>query len=480
MEQSYDVVVIGAGSGGISAAHLARGFGKQVALVEKSKIGGDCTWYGCVPSKALIRAGEIAYAIKHHGDFELRLKGSWKLDARDALSFVRKIREQVYSGETPDVFREKGIDVLLGAAKFLDPQRLLIGDQVVAARKFIIATGSHPLVPSIDGLNTVPFYTNETIFDLDRLPASLIVLGGGPIGVELAAAFNRLGVKVTIIEMLDRILIREEPELVAILTQQLQEEGVCISTSTKAVRIRSQSGLIGLEAQVDGDQKVVFEAEVLLVAVGRQPNVQGLDLEKAGVDYTPNGISINSYMQTTMPHIFACGDVASPFLFSHVAEYQATIAVRNAVLPRFLWKKGNYSNVPWCTFTDPELARWGFTEEEARDRFGSRIRVFRFPLSGVDRAKTDGATRGMSKLITDKKGKLLGIHVLAPHAGEVLHEALVAKQQGVPLQKLAEMIHIYPTYNDLIKRPAAQCFVEVLQDRWFIRWLQQIRKMIRN
>ena len=479
MQQEYDVVVIGAGSGGISAANLVKGLGKRVALVEKRKIGGDCTWYGCVPSKALIRAGEVAHLLKHHRDFGLRLETDGAVLAKGALHYVQRIRQHVYEGETPEVFRSNGIDVHIGAARFVDAHRLQVGDRVVKAKKFIIATGSSPAIPPIKGLDTVPYLTNESIFELETLPESLLILGGGPIGIELAAALNRLGVQVTVVEMLERILIREEPELVEMLHRHLEAEGVRLLTATKAHEAFQESGTVGLRVEKAQGNQEKLKADALLIAVGRKPNVHGLELEKADVAYSPQGIQVNERLQTTAAHIFACGDVASPFQFSHMAEYQATIAARNAVLPRPLHKKVHYENVPWCTFTDPELARCGLTESEAREKYGDRIRVFRYSLSHIDRAKTDGTAFGMSKFITDRKGKLLGIHILAPHAGDLIHEALLAKTLGIPFQKIADMIHIYPTYGDLTKRPAIQCYLAILQDKPIVRFFQWLRKFFK-
>jgi len=468
----FDVIVLGAGSGGISAANLASGMGKKVALVEKRKIGGDCTWFGCVPSKALIKSSQIAHHLKHLRNYGLQLITGDDLNTDLVMAHVRPVREGVYQGERPEVFEEKGIRVFIGEPKFLNNNQIRVSDKVISSKKFVIATGSSPLVPSVEGLQSVPHLTNETLFDLDALPKSMMVLGGGPIGIEMASALNRLGVEITVFQRRDRILPREDPELVDILTGRLEEEGIRILTRTQVGKVAREGDRIVVTVGGDDKRSRQFQAESLLVAVGRTPNVAGLDLERAGVAYSPKGIVVNDRLRTTAKNIYAIGDVLGGYKFSHVAEYHASIAVLNAVLPLPIKRKVDYSNVVWATFTDPELARGGFTEMEAREKYGQGILVYRYPFEKVDRARTDLATLGMAKFILNKKGKLLGIHILGERAAELLHEAQLAKFLGASFHKMATMMHVYPTYGDVIKRPAGQYLGDRFKKNFFIKILQ--------
>ncbi len=472
----FDLTVIGAGSGGISSAILGMNLGKRVALVEKKRIGGECTWSGCIPSKALIKSAEIVHGIKHVGEYGLKFNGSSKLHTKDVMSHVRWVREHVYEGETPEIFEKMGIKVFLGDTQFIDAHHVKVGEKILSSKSFIISTGSSPFMPPIEGLDSVPFLTNENLFDLEELPDSMIILGGGPIGSEMACALNRLGVKVTVVEKSKHVLSREDDELAMILTNRLEEEGVTILCESKAVKVSSIKNRVKMVIESEKHHNPEIEADSLLVAVGRRPNVDGLNLEKAGVHYTGRGIQTDLTMRTSAKNIYAIGDVVGPYLFSHMAEYWATIAVPNAVLPIPIKKKANYDNVPWSTFTDPELARSGLTEKEALDKYGNKIRVYRFPYNDVDRAKTDRTELGLSKFICSRNGKLLGIHILGVHAADLLHEALLMKVMGLRFSKIQKMIHVYPTYGDVVKRPAGRLYADLLRDNFFIKLLQKLRK----
>jgi pyruvate/2-oxoglutarate dehydrogenase complex dihydrolipoamide dehydrogenase (E3) component len=331
----YDVVVIGAGSGGLVACKVANGMGKRTALVEKRKLGGDCTWFGCVPSKTLIKSANIAHETK--------------------------------------TLEAEGTNVLFGAGRFMDAHNLMVGERKISANKFIICTGSHPFIPPIPGLEDIPYLTNERIFDLEILPKSMIVLGGGPIGIELSAALNRLGVKVTIIERSPKVLQRDDPELVGRLLKTLRAEGLEILTETTATGFTRQGDSVVAEVE-DKEGRRQIEAESVLVSVGRRPNLEGLDLERAGVQVHAAGVKVDKHLRTTAKNIFACGDVVPPYLFTHIAEYEAIIAATNACLPLPI-RKTNYDNVLWATYTDPELAHAGLTEEQARQLYGDAIRI---------------------------------------------------------------------------------------------------------
>jgi len=468
----YDLVVIGGGPAGIVAAKTAQGMGKRVAMVEKRKIGGDCTWYGCVPSKTLIRAGYVAHLVRNLKDCGLGLGGDCKLNTEKVMEHVRSVIQNVYQSERPEVFEELGINVLLGAAEFIDNHQISVGGEKVSARNFIIATGSSPFIPPIEGLDKTPYLTNETIFELERLPGSIIILGGGPIGIELSQALNRLGVETTVVEMLERILFREDRELAEILAEHLKKEGLKILTNTKAVKFAKKDGKVAVTVQDATGAPREIEAGSVLVAVGRKASVDGLKLEKAGVKYTPKGINTDERLKTTASNIYACGDVVGPYQFSHMAEYQALTATLNALLP--IKRKINYRNVIWCTFTDPELAHAGLTEEKARELYGDTIKIYRYDYSHVDRAQADVSTIGRSKFICNKKGRLIGAHILGHFAGETMHEVQLLKSLNKPFAKIGPVIHAYPTYSDVVKRPAGQAYVEKLQANFFVKLLKKI------
>jgi pyruvate/2-oxoglutarate dehydrogenase complex dihydrolipoamide dehydrogenase (E3) component len=470
----YDLVVIGVGSGGISAANLALRLGKKVAVVEKARIGGDCTWYGCVPSKALIRSAAVAHQIQRMEDYGLRTEGPTSLDTDQVMKHVRSVRHGIYQGETPEVFEEMGIKVYLGAPEFRDNHSIRIGDQTVSSKSFVISTGSSPFIPPVKGLDEVPYLTNETLFEIEALPRSMIVLGGGPIGTEMASALSRLGVKITVVEKGERILVRDDEELVKILMESLVREGVELLTGNEAVECAGDAGGVSLTVRDEGGRSSVRKVDRLLVSVGRRPNVEGLALENAGVEYSSKGIRASSSLQTTAPNIYACGDVLGSYQFSHIAEYHAGIAVPNAVLPLPIKRKVDYENIVWCTFTEPELAHAGLNEAEAREKYGDSIRIYRYSYDEIDRARTDLADVGLSKFICDKKGKLVGIHILGERAAELLHQAQLAKTLGVPFRKIQSMIHIYPTYGDLVKRPATAAFADRLQNNFFVKQLRRL------
>lgn len=471
---NYDMTIIGAGSGGISAATLARNLGKRVALIEKRTIGGDCTWYGCIPSKALIQAANAARGIQRLADYGLRSSCPDALSTGKVMEFVRSVRHEIYQGHKPEVFQKKGVTVYFGAPHFTDQHTIRLNGEAFTSQSFIISTGSRPSIPPLEGLSEVPYLTNETLFELDALPGSMIVLGGGPIGSEMASAMNYLGVHVTIVEMGDRILPHDDQELVQILMEMLRDRGIRLLTGTKALRCDRIGNEIAVSVQNRSGEEETLKAEALLVAVGRTLNVDGLGLEHAGVRYSSQGISTDKTLQTTAKSIYACGDVVGPYRFSHVAEYQAEIAVPNALIPLPFKRNIDYTNIVWSTFTDPELAHGGLTEEEARRRLGDRINIYRSYYRNTDRARTDRADIGVAKFICDQSDALLGIHILGTRASELLHEAQLVKTLGVPFYRIKNMIHIYPSYGDLVKRPATAAYVNRLQKSFALGLLKKI------
>ncbi len=481
MKFDYDIIVIGGGGGGLTAAKTARGFGRRVALVEnKNRLGGECTWTGCVPSKALIKTAQAAFFVHKFHDFGLQFSSPVSVDTTNVMDHVRAVIRNVYSTHTPDLIEQQGIDVIFGEPKFVDKHHILINSSMhnnptarkmngeISAKKYIIATGSSPSIPPIDGIDTVDYLTNETLFDLKTLPKSMIILGAGPIGAEMASALNRLGVSITMIEMQKRILPHEDEELVTMLTETLTNEGVTILTSLRATQVAKDGAHVVVTGEDAEGAVQKVRAETLLVAVGRRPNSAGLGLESAGVQTNRRGIIVDNTMRTTAKNIYACGDVVGPYLFSHMAWHQAVVATRNAIIPLFK-KRMDYAHVIWVTFTAPELATCGLTEVAARERYGDTIKVYRRSYADIDRGRTDLATNGMLKVITDKKGKILGAHILGEHAGDIIHELQLAKIRGIRLGDLQSMIHAYPTYAELNWHAAKSAYLDQLERNMLIR-----------
>ncbi len=468
----YDIIVIGGGAAGFVSSKLASGLGKKVAMIEKDKLGGECTLNGCVPSKALINTSRIARKLIDARRYGLRINSHIQINTDHVMEHVRSVVQRVYDGHRPEVFQKLGIDVLFGAPAFIDNHQIQLNGKRISAKKMIISTGSSPLIPSIEGIDTVPVYTNQNIFNMERLPSSMIILGGGPIGSELGSAFNLLGVDVSVVHKYERILNKEDVELVDVLTSQMKEEGLKLITGYKPLKVAMEDDKITMSIQDSNNLVQKISAESLLVSVGRKANVEGLHLEHAGVEYTIKGIKTSNSQQTTASNIYACGDVAGPYRFSHMAEYQAKIATMNAILP--VKKQVDYKNAAWTTFTNPEIAHAGLTEEEARNHYGDRIRVYRQEYRNTDRGKTDVSEVGLGKFICDPGGRLIGAHILGERAGELIHEAQIAKSLGIPFHKLYSVIHIYPTFTDVVKHAAKLCYIERLQNNTFLKFMRKI------
>lgn len=462
MRYDYDVIVVGGGAAGLVAATGTAGFGVKTALIEKNRLGGDCTWYGCIPSKALLKSAQVFFLLKRIKTFGI--SGEVRCSPDEVMAHVRDVVRQVSLHHPPEVFEKRGIKVLFGNTKFIDNHTIEFNGRQISSKRFVVSTGSQPLVPPISGLKDVNYLTNENIFDLQVLPKSIAVLGGGPIGVEISQAFSRLGVEVSIIEIMDRILFREDKEISAVLTDTLVKEGIKVYAGKKATKFSKEGNLITITVEDKEKKQSIIKAENVLVAVGRAPNTAGLDLEKAGVKYSSKGIEADNTLRTTVKNIYACGDVVGPYQFSHMAEYQAVITVGNALFP--FKQKVNYDAVPWCTFTEPELAHLGLTEEEARAKY-KEIKIYKSAYGGNDRAVTDLEETGLAKVICDKKGRILGAHIVGANAGELIHEYVLAKSAGLKIGKLSSAIHVYPTLSQVVKRSADQYYMNILSSRWF-------------
>ncbi|PIQ88799.1 MAG: hypothetical protein COV72_05840 [Candidatus Omnitrophica bacterium CG11_big_fil_rev_8_21_14_0_20_42_13] len=472
--ENFDIIVIGGGAGGLFAVSVASALGAKACLIEKTRLGGDCTWFGCVPSKALLKSAHVANLINRFELFGLNLSKGIKLDTAGVMPHVRDIVHEVSTHHPNELFEKRGIKVVIGPVKFINQNTVEVNNQKFSAKKFIICTGSHPAIPPIEGLDKAGYLTNENIFDLDVLPKSLIVLGGGPIGIELSQALNRLGVKVHVVEMLERILFREDKEIASVLENSLKQEGVEILAGKKAVKVYKKDNLVTVIIESGDGRREEISAENILVAVGRAPNLEGLSLDKANVKHDKKGLIVNKYLQTTNKNIFACGDIAGPYQFSHVAAYQAGICVRNALFRRIAWQRVSYDNIVWATFTDPEVAHLGLIQEEAQKKYRG-IKIYKSEYGVSDRAVTDSEKNGLIKIITDKKGYILGAHITGSSASEIMQGLLIAKSFNIKLSKIAEVLFIYPTLSEIVKKTAAKPLI-AMADNPLIKFVLNIIK----
>ncbi len=454
MAESYDLVIVGAGSAGLTAAGFAVQLGARVAVVEKHRIGGDCTWTGCVPSKTLLKIAKVTHEMRTADRYGLT-PADPVVDLKSVMSVVHRVINQVYQHESPEALRANGIDVILGDVRFLDPHTLSVNEDIFTARYVLLSTGAHPFIPPINGLDTVNYLTYENIWDLETLPEHLLVIGAGPIGCEMAQAFRRLGSQVTLIEGEERMLLRDEPDASKVMTAVFKAEGINMHFAVTVDRVWQKGKTIHVAAGVKE-----LAGDCLLVAVGRRPNVDGLALEKAGVAYSPRGIDVDEHLRTSQRHIYAAGDCIGSYQFTHYAGWQAAMAVRNALLPGAT--KGIRDMVPWTTFTDPEVAHVGLTEQQAREQLGDAVMTCEWPMERVDRARTEGHTQGFLKLVHKKDGTLLGATIVCQRAGEMIHEWIVALEHSLKVGDLAQTIHVYPTYSTASMQAAAEIRVAQL------------------
>jgi pyruvate/2-oxoglutarate dehydrogenase complex dihydrolipoamide dehydrogenase (E3) component len=458
----YDLGIIGGGAAGLTAAAGAAQFGAKAILIEKStKLGGDCLHFGCVPSKTFIRTASVWALAKKSKEFGLPDIALPPVNLGSVMDRVQSVIDRIQHHDSPESFCGLGAEVRFGKPVFTDDHAVELEGKRISAKNWIIATGSSPVIPPIEGLAGLPFWTNETLFSQRVLPSRLIVLGGGPIGLEIAQAFGRLGSKVIIVEFMDQILGPEDADLAEILKTCLDAEGIEIHTGTKAIKAETRGSTIRITvapAHSEG-QPLVIEGDAIFVSTGRKPNIGDLGLEATGVEFTPRGIPTDHRLRTNIPHIYACGDVNGQFPFTHVAGHEAGIALTNAIL--HLPRKVNYSKVGWCTYTDPEVASIGLNEKRARKE-GLDYHVLTESFEDNDRALAEGETLGKIKMLVSPGGKLLGCQIIGAHAGELIHEWLVAMNGGLKLSTIADTVHIYPTLSEISKRVAGRPFAEKL------------------
>ena len=444
-----DICVIGGGSGGLSVAAAAASFGVPVVLIEKGRMGGDCLNYGCVPSKAMIAAGKHAEAMRHGEKFGIA-NADPQIDFRAVNAHVHSVIASIAPNDSVERFTALGVHVIQAEARFQDARTVVAGDVEIRARRFVVATGSSAMVPPIPGLDTVEFLTNETIFENRRRPNHLVVIGGGPIGIELAQAHRRLGSQVTVIEAFSA-LGKDDPELAAIVIARLRAEGIAILEQTKVERVEKR-GKTGVRVHVSGPEGAAeVDGSHLLVAAGRAANVAGLDLEKAGIAYDRKGIKVGAKLRTSNRRVYAIGDVAGGLQFTHVAGYHASLVTR-AILFR-LPARENRSIIPWATYTDPELAHVGMTEADARKAHRS-ISVLRWPYAENDRAQAERKTDGLLKMVTDKRGNILGVTIVGAGASEMINLWAFALSKGMKARDMLGYVPPYPTMTEIGRRAA--------------------------
>ena len=453
-----NLVVIGAGAAGLVTSYIAAAVKAKVTLIESHKMGGDCLNYGCVPSKALIKSATLLHQIKHSDRYGIA-KADAQVNFADVMERVAHIVREVEPHDSVERYTGLGVDVVQGYAKLVNPWTVQVDlgggkSQTLTTRNIVIATGAMPFVPPLPGLVEVGYLTSDTLWGLRELPARLVVLGGGPIGCELAQSFARLGSTVTQVEMLPRIMIREDEEVSALARAALERDGVKVLTGHKALRCEKEGNAKFIVVESSGQTQRI-EFDVLLCAVGRVARLEGFGLEELGIP-TGRTIETNEYLETIYPNIFAAGDVAGPYQFTHTAAHQAWYASVNALFGTFKKFKADYSVIPWATFIDPEVARVGLNEQEAKEK-GIAYEVTRYGLDDLDRAIADSATQGFVKVLTvPGKDKILGVTIVGVHAGDLLAEFVLAMRHGLGLNKILGTIHTYPTLAEANKYAAGE------------------------
>ncbi len=453
---NVDICVIGGGAGGLAVAAGAAQMGAKTVLLEKYKMGGDCLNYGCVPSKALLAAGHAAQSVREADRFGITAADPTSR-SEDIYGHVRGVIGAIEPNDSVERFEGLGVKVIEAAGKFVGRQEVEANGVRIKARRIVVSTGSTAFVSPIPGLDQVPYLTNETVFNRHQLPEHLIVIGGGPMGIELAQAHRHLGCEVTVLEMVS-IMPKDDAELVDVVRQQVLRDGLDAREGVKIIRIEPYADGVRVVLEKNSGEEVV-DGSHLLVATGRRPNVSGLNLEKAGIEYSEKGIPVDARLRTSNKKVFAIGDVAGGFLFTHVAGYHAGVVIKNALF--HLPAKADHSTVPWVTYTAPELAQVGLNEAGAKQA-GKDFRVLRWPFHENDRAQAEGATEGLVKAIITPKGQILGCGIVGAHAGELIQPWVLAMSEKLKIGAMATMIAPYPTFGEVSKRAASSFYAPSL------------------
>ena len=469
----FELCVIGAGSAGLSLVAGAAQLGYSTVLIEKSEMGGDCLNTGCVPSKALLKAGKVAQGFRGSDKFGVKSQEP-EIDFAAVKKHVRSVIEVIEPHDSQERFEELGATVIREEAKFIDANTIQAGEHTITAKYFAICAGSRAFIPPIPGIDKDKIYTNENIFDLKEKPKHLIVIGGGPIGVEMAQAHQRLGCKVSVIDMAS-IMVNDDPELVEVVRNNLLNEGVVLHEKTAVNSITHTPKTVTVHVEKDG-KTIDIKGSHLLVATGRQANTDKLDLEKANIEFDRKGIKVDARLRSSQKHIFAAGDIASGPQFTHIAGYHAGLIIRNICFK--MPAKVDYKALPWVTYTDPELANVGLTHKEALDKHGEeKIKTISWPFEENDRAQCEKSTAGLIKVVACNNGKILGAAIVGPHAGELIGVWSLAITKGMKLKDLTGMIAPYPTFGEINKRVAGAWFTPTLfsdKTRKIVGWLKKL------
>ena len=474
MSYDYNLIVIGAGSGGLVSAYIAAAMKAKVALIERHKMGGDCLNTGCVPSKALIRSAKMLSYAKRAKEYGFQ-KADVAFDFADVMKRVQRVIEAIEPHDSIERYTKLGVECITGEAKITGPHSVVVNGQTRTARSIIVATGARPLVPPIPGLDKVPYLTSNNLWNLRKLPKRLVVLGGGPIGCEMTQAFARLGSKVTVVEMAPQLLIREDDDVIAVVTERFQAEGVDVLTGHKAHSVEVSGKDKALVCEANG-QLVKIPFDEIVVALGRAANVIGFGLEDLGVRLTPRKtVQADPFLRTNIPSIYVVGDVTGPYQFTHTAAHQAWYAAVNALLSPFKKFKADYRVIPWATFTDPEVARVGLNEKEAKAQ-NTPHEVTVYGIDDLDRAIADEEAHGFVKVLT-KPGKdtILGVTIVGHHAGDLIAEYVLAMKHNLGLNKILGTIHSYPTLAEANKY-AAGVWRKAHAPAWALKLLETFHR----
>ena len=478
--KSFDrnLIVIGAGSGGLVSAYIAAAVKAKVTLIEKNKMGGDCLNTGCVPSKALLRSAKFISQVKRAEQYGCKTT-EIKFDFKDIIRRVHDVIKKIEPHDSVERYTKLGVECIQGEARLKDPWTVEVNGKTLTSKSIVLATGTKPFVPKIPGLDQIDYYTSDSIWDLDELPKQMIVLGGGPIGCELAQCFARFGAQVTQVEMAPRIMLREDPEISTMVAESLSRDGVQTLTNHLATGVIQHAGMNTLICKhKDEDIKIPFD--VILVAVGRKADTQDVWDENLQIELSKNGkLELNELLQTNYPNIYACGDVAGPYEFTHTAAHQAWYASVNALFGAFKKFRVDYSVIPWCTFTEPEVARVGLNEVDARNQ-DIEYEVTRYDISDLDRAIADEEAHGVVKVITPPgKDKILGVTIVGDHAGDLITEYVSAMKHGLGLNKILGTIHIYPTLSEANKYAAGE-WKKAHAPEKILHWVKKYHAFKRN
>ncbi len=452
----YDIAVLGGGSAGLTVTAGASQFGAKTLLIEKeNRLGGDCLHYGCVPSKTLIKTAKVYHLMKNARKFGLPNAEISNVDFKDVANRIRSVINVIQKHDSPERFCKLGAKVEFGHPSFIDEHSLNLNGKKFTARNWVIATGSSPAIPPIEGLEKIPYITNKEIFYLDDLPKSMIIIGAGPISTEMAQAFTRLGTKVTVIQRGNQILSREDKDMADAIMNVLSEEGVKFFLNSSTLKVRDAGNEKEVVVKTGDGNTLNIRAEKIMAAAGRTANLNGLGLEKIGVEYSPKGLKLDGRLRTKQKHIFGAGDVTGTYLFTHAAGYEGGVAVTNAIL--HLPRKIDYSLMPWCTYTDPELASIGLNEKSAK-KAGLEYSVWTEEFKMNDRSLAEGSTVGKIKMLLNAKKKPIGVQILGLHAGELLSEWVEIFNGKINLSTIAGAVHPYPTLNEINKKVVSNYF----------------------